>query len=200
MMILRSSPASPFGRKVKIAAKLLGLWDKITLVDADTTNPEDSLRQQNPLGKIPVLIPEDGMAIYDSRVIVNYLQDLAGGDLLIPQERHAKYAALRLEALADGIQDAALLQIYEVRWREPARQEPKWISHQAEKVMRGLSYLEENLPGDSINIGAVAVACALGYLDLRFEGAWRQAYPNLVHWLAHFETRVPAFLVTRYVP
>ena len=79
MLILRSSPASPFGRKVKISASLLGLSDKIQIVDADTTNPEDSLRQQNPLGKIPALVLENGEVLYNSRVIVEYLDHLAGG-------------------------------------------------------------------------------------------------------------------------
>jgi len=197
MMILRSSPASPFGRKVKIAAKLLGLWPQITLVDADTTNPSDSLRQQNPLGKIPVLVLENGEAIYDSRVIVQYLQDIAGGEALIPNERAARFATLRLEALADGVQDAALLQVYEGRFRDPAMQDAKWLQHQAEKVARALTYLEANVPDESTHLGNVAVACALGYLDLRFSGLWRQNHPNLVSWLARFEARVPGFAATR---
>eukprot|EP01037_Dinobryon_pediforme_P016691 gene16691-16870_t len=200
MMILRSSPASPFGRKVKIAAKLLGLWNKIELVDADTTNPADSLRQQNPLGKIPALILEDGEALYDSAVIVQYLQDIAGGEALIPRERSARFAALRLEALADGIQDAALLQVYEVRFREPALRDAKWVANQADKVARALAYLEAHLPADDNGLGSVAVACALGYLDLRFEGKWRAVHPHLAAWLSRFETRVPAFAATKVVP
>jgi len=197
MMILRSSPASPFGRKVKLAAKLLGLWPDIQLVDADTTNPSDSLRQQNPLGKIPVLVLENGDYLYDSRVIVQYLQDIAGGEALIPQEREARFATLRLEALADGIQDAALLQVYEKRFRDPAMQDAKWLHYQAEKVARGMSYLEAHLPDDSNRLGNVSVACALGYLDLRFAGDWRKNYPKLVDWLARFEARVPGYAATR---
>jgi len=197
MMILRSSPASPFGRKVKLAAKLLRLWDQIELVDADTTNPDDSLRQQNPLGKIPVLVLEGGEAIYDSAVIVQYLQDIAGGEALIPHERTARFAALRMEALADGIQEAALLQVYEMRMRGETERSTKWLTHQADKVTRGLAYLEAHWPGEGNGLGEVAVACALGYLDLRFEGKWRAAHPGLVGWLARFEARVPGYELTK---
>src|SRR5215216_45359 len=102
MLTLRSSPASPFGRKVKISADLLGLADRIQVTEADTLDPNDVLRQQNPLGKIPVLLLEDGTALYDSRVIVEYLDELAGGGRIIPPGT-ARFMALREQALADGI-------------------------------------------------------------------------------------------------
>ncbi len=198
MLILRSSPASPFGRKVKISASLLGLLDRIQVVDADTTNPEDTLRQQNPLGKIPALILENGEALYDSRVIVEYLDHLAGGGRILPTGWD-RFAALREQALADGIMDAALLQVYEGRWRAEERHEPKWVEHQADKVRRGLAYAEAHLstPNPNLHIGHVALACALGYLDLRMGGRWRETCPKLVAWLNDFETRVPAFGKTR---
>ncbi len=192
-MILYSSPASPFGRKVKIAAKLLGLWDRLTIIVADTLDPADPLRSQNPLGKIPTLVLDDGTALYDSRVIVQYLQELAGGAALLPKAGLARIMVLRGEALADGIQDASLLQVMEVRFRDAAKQEPKWLSHQAEKVTRGLAYLEQNLPSEKPDLAAVATACALGYLDLRFSGTWRAAQPKLAAWLARFEAQVPGF-------
>ena len=81
MLVLRSSPASPFGRKVKMAAHELGLMDRIEIVAADTNDPSEPLRQQNPLGKIPTLVLEDGMTLFDSRVIVEYLDHLAGGKI-----------------------------------------------------------------------------------------------------------------------
>ena len=192
-MILYSSPASPFGRKVKIAAKLLGLWDRLTIIVADTLDPADPLRSQNPLGKIPTLVLDDGTALYDSRVIVQYLQELAGGEALLPKAGLARIMVLRGEALADGIQDASLLQVMEMRFRDAAKQEPKWLSHQAEKVTRGLAYLEQNLPSEKPDLAAVATACALGYLDLRFSGTWRAAQPKLAAWLARFEAQVPGF-------
>lgn len=196
-MILYSSPASPFGRKVKIAAKLLGLWDRLTIVVADTLDPNDPIRAQNPLGKIPTLVLEDGTALYDSSVIVQYLQELAGGEALIPKSGVARMMVLRAEALADGIEDASLLQVMEGRFRDQDKIEPKWMTHQAGKVERGLTYLEANLPSEAPNLAAIATACALGYLDLRFAGAWRAAHPKLAGWLSRFEALVPAFEETR---
>jgi len=198
MLVLRSSPASPFGRKVKLSASILGLTDRIQIVDADTLNPEDSIRQQNPLGKIPALILENGEVLFDSRVIVDYLDHLAGGGRIVPAGPE-RFLALRDQALADGIADAALLQVYEGRFRPADRHEPKWVSHQADKVRRGLDHAEAHLsaPGQSLQIGQIALACALGYLDLRFKGTWRESHPKLVAFLDDFEARVPAFAKTR---
>ena len=198
MLVLRSSPASPFGRKVKISASLLGLSDRIQVTDADTVNPSDTLRRQNPLGKIPTLVLENGEALYDSRVIVEYLDHLAGGGRIIPTGWD-RFQALREQALADGIMEAVLLQVYEGRWRAEDRREAKWIDHQEGKVKRGLDYAEAHLsmPHPSLHIGHIALACALGYLDLRMGGRWREGYPKLVAWLADFEARVPSFGKTK---
>ena len=198
MLVLRSSPASPFGRKVKLSASILGLLDRIQIVDADTLNPEDSIRQQNPLGMIPALILENGEVLYDSRVIVEYLDHLAGGGRIVPNGAE-RFSVLRDQALADGIADAALLQVYEGRFRPQDRHEPKWVDHQADKVRRGLDYAEAHLSasGQNLHIGQIALACALGYLDLRFGGRWREGHPKLVAWLADFEDRVPAFAKTK---
>lgn len=197
MLTLRSSPASPFGRKVKISASLLDLSDRITIQDADTLDPSDSLRTQNPLGKIPTLVLENGETLYDSRVIVEYLDHLAGGRIIPRGE--ARFGALREQALADGIMDAALLQVYEGRYRAEDRREPKWVDLQAGKVKRGLDFAETHLstPAREQHIGRIALACALGYLDLRFQGTWREGYPRLVAWLDAFASAVPAFEATR---
>ena len=198
MLTLRSSAASPFGRKVKISAALLGLQDRITIAMADTMDPAEPLRNQNPLGKIPVLVLENGETLYDSRVIVEYLDHLAGGGKIIPTGPE-RFAALREQALADGILDAALLQVYEGRFRPADRHEAQWVEHQAGKVQRGLDYAEDHLstPAATQHIGGIALACALGYLDLRFAGAWRKDYPKLVAWLDAFAAAVPAFEATR---
>jgi glutathione S-transferase len=198
MLTLRSSPASPFGRKVKIGAALLGLRDRIAVTEADTLDPNDTLRQQNPLGKIPVLLLENGTALYDSRVILEYLDHLAGGGKIVPAGE-ARFEALREQALADGIMDAALLQVYEARWRPEDRRDRNWLEHQHGKVSRGLAYAETNLarPAETLHVGHIALACALGYLDLRMEGRWRGAHPKLVAWLDDFAARVPAFAQTR---
>lgn len=199
-MILRSSPPSPFGRKVKIAAAVLGLSDRLDVHKADTTDPDDTLRQQNPLGKIPALVLEDGTVLFDSRVIVEYLDHLAGGGRIIPAGSD-RFRVLRLQALADGLMDAALLQIYEVRFRDEANRNPSWVENQRGKVERALAELETNPPplASPPDIGAIAVACALGYLDLRFEGRWRGSHPGLVAWLDRFAAQVPAFEATRAV-
>ncbi len=201
MLILRSSPASPFGRKVKISASLLGLLDRIQITEADTLNPEDNLRQQNPLGKIPTLVLENGETLYDSRVIVEYLDHLAGGGKILPVGWE-RFEALRAQALADGIMDAALLQVYEGRFRSEDKREPNWVEHQAGKVQRGLDYAQARLaaPQANLHIGHIALACALGYLDLRMGGRWRDTHPALVAWLSDFEARVPAFAKTKFTP
>ena len=197
-MILRSSPASPFGRKTKIAASLLGLG--VTVVEADTMSPTDSIRRENPLGKIPTLVLDDGTTLFDSSVIVAYLDTVAGGHRLIPAEIGPRFAALRLEALADGLCEAALLQVYEGRWREEARRDPTWLEHQAGKVSRALAELETDPPDGAVTVGHIALACALGYLDLRFGGTWRADHPALVAWLDGFAAEVPAFEATRVKP
>ncbi len=196
MMILRSSPPSPFGRKVKIAASIVGLTGEIEVVRADTSDPNDPLRQQNPLGKIPVLILEDATAIFDSRVIIEYLDMRAGGNLLIPSEPKARAKALTAAALADGILDAALLQIYEQRFRTPDAHSEKWLACQAEKIARALAVFAAAPPNGRRDAAHIGLACALGYLDLCFNGAWRDEHPSLVAWLDTFAADVPAFAAT----
>jgi glutathione S-transferase len=195
MMILRFSPSSPFVRKVRIAVALLGFDQDVTLERAETTDPNDSLRKMNPLGKIPVLLIEDGSAIYDSRVILDYLDQRAGGGKIVPRAGKERLAALRLQALCDGILDASILTVYEGRYRKPEMHEPKWLDLQAGKVSRALAVLEAAPPPiDPIpHVGQIALACALGYRDFRFGGTWRNEHPRLVAWLDEFAARVPAF-------
>ncbi len=203
MMILRSSPASPFGRKVRIAIALLGFEAETRIEPADPTNLADTLRRQNPLGKIPVVIAEDGTAYYDSRVILEFLDERAGGGKIIPRETRARLAALRLQSLADGILDASILTVYEARWRAREHHEEKWLEHQAGKVSRALAVLEANppalnpAPGSLPDVGQIALACALGYRDFRFGDGWRADHPRLVGWLNEFAARVPAFAATK---
>lgn len=204
MMKLRSSPPSPFGRKVKIAAAILGLKDKITVEDTNTADPSDSIRNQNPLGKIPALVLENGDVLYDSAVIIEYLDFLAGGGNLFP-EGEARFAVLREQALADGIMDAAILRIYEKRFKEKQYRDPAWDAYQGAKMERGLAYFEENTPPApatevDVTAGTLTLACSLGYLDMRYGGEWRRDYPGLVAWLDAFEAAVPAFTDTRQQP
>ncbi|HAY48996.1 glutathione S-transferase family protein [Thalassospira sp. MIT1370] len=199
-MILRSSGPSPFGRKVKMVAKILGIYDRLTVEMSNTNDPQDTLRQQNPLGKIPILILDDGRKIFDSRVICEYLDAQVDGITLHPTESDARWEALTLQALGDGIVDASILQVYENRMRPEDKRHDDWLSYQADKVKRSLDQLSQTPPsleGD-LTIGHVAIACALGYLDLRFEGKWRASYPALVAWLDAFRARVPAFDATKF--
>ena len=196
-MLLRSAPASPFARKVRMAILHLGLADKLEIVAADTSNPDDVLRQDNPLGKLPVLIMEDGKAIYDSPVILEYLDHRAGGGVIIPDGWPARLEVLTLHALCDGIMDASLLIVYEARHRPPAINHQPWIDYQREKVVRGLRALAKSPPDPApFNIGTVAAACALGYLDLRKQVSWRSEFPALVPWLDAFRAKHPEFDAT----
>ena len=197
MMILRYSAASPYARKIRIAAELLGLADQVNIVAANAADPKDSLRAQNPLGKIPTLVLEDGATLYDSRVIADYLDCLAGGGKLIPIDPARRFEALRLQALGDGINDAALLIRYETATRPQALRHADTIDLQQGKIDRALAALEAAPPSAAVDIGHIAVASALGYLDLRFDGVWRAKHPRLAAWLTDFSAKVPAFDATK---
>ena len=198
-MILRSTAASPFGRKVRIAASVLAFADKIEVRETDLNDPADSIRVQNPLGKIPALILDDGTVYYDSRVILDYLDFLAGGGRIVPREPTTRFAALRLQALCDGILDASLLLVYEGRFRPADKHVQGWIDRQADKVARGLAALEAAPPALTAvpDVGQIALACVLGYRDLRFGGTWRKDYPRLLAWHDKFFNQVPAFAATK---
>jgi glutathione S-transferase len=194
MLTLRSTVTSPFGRKVRIAVDILGLSERIARADADTLDDNDTLRQQNPLGKVPVLLLDDGTAIYDSRVIVEYLQELAGTDGLVPLTGIARYRTLTRAALADGITDAALLMVYEGRFRSPEAKSDRWLAHQRGKIARGLAAFAQSPPDTGrTDLESIGLACALGYLDWRQPIDWRPNHPALTAWLEQFSAQEPAF-------
>ena len=196
--VLRSTLTSPFGRKVRMAAAVLGLADRYRLEPADTLNEADTLRQQNPLGKLPCLLLEDGTALYDSRVIIEFLQEEAGSDRLVPKSGIARYTTLTRATLADGITDAALLMVYEGRFRDSATHSERWLAHQRGKIMRALAVLESEPPDPGrTDVAAIALSCALAYLDWRKPLQWRAAHPRLAQWLADFAQAEPAFNATR---
>src|SRR5690606_33194478 len=142
MLTIRTGAGSPFGRKARIAVSVLGLDDKVRIEPASTQDDADPIRQQNPLGKVPVLILDDGSTIYDSPVILEYLDHLAGGGRILPKDGKARFDALKLEALADGILDALILIVYEGRYRPAEKHEQKWLDLQGGKVARGMAALE----------------------------------------------------------
>jgi glutathione S-transferase len=196
--VLRSTLTSPFGRKVRMAATVLGMTGRYRLDPADTLDETSTLRQQNPLGKLPCLLLADGTALYDSRVIVEFLQEEAGIDRLLPKSGLARYTTLTRATLADGITDAALLMVYEGRFRDPAAHSERWLAHQRGKVMRALAAFE-HAPPDArrTDLVAIGLSCALGYLDWRKPLEWRATHPRLAQWLADFAAAEPAFDATR---
>ncbi len=196
--VLRSTLTSPFGRKVRMTAEALGLMDRITLEPANPQDENDTLRKQNPLGKMPCLIAADGTPIYDSGVIIEYLDQIAGGARLIPAGGRARIEALTLTRLADGITEAAILVVYEGRFRDPGTQSERWLSYQRGKILRALAAFEAAPPDAAkTDVVSIGLACALGYLDWRQPVAWRAEHPRLVKWLAEFTKHEPAFERTR---
>ena len=196
-MILRTSPTSPFGRKPRLAAAVLGLTERIEVVSADYFDETDSLRNQNPLGKVPTLLLADGTALYDSRAILEYFDHLAGGGRLIPAEPAARFAALTLQAIGDGILDAGVLRRLETLFREAPQHSERWLAHQAGKMSRALDLLDAAPPSEGdILVGEIAVACGLGFIDFRLGDDWRAGRPRLAGWFERFAGRCPGFDAT----
>ena len=195
-MQLRSSPSSPFGRKVKMATYILGLDDQVTPVLTDTLDPNDSICEVNPLGKIPAL-EDDGTTYYDSHVIMEYLDAKAGGGKIIPASGPARFEALTRAALMDGILDAAILVIYERRMRPEDKYVESVVERQRGKIIRGLEVIAAQNPsygnGAMPDIGEIGLACVLDYLDFRKQVNWRDHAPNLASWLADFAAAVPGY-------
>lgn len=191
MKLIDSAP-SPFCRKIKVILHETGLIDQVELAQVTNTPiaPEAENYSHNPLGKIPTLIRDDGPALYDSRVISRYLDTLAQSNLY-PENRI--WETLTLEATADGILDAAVLMVYEKRFREPNIVSEDWLAAQWEKVERGLKALEarwmSHLNG-RLDAGQIGVGCALGYLDFRHpDRDWRVLAPELADWFEKFAAR-----------
>ena len=197
MIHLRTSITSPFGRKVRLAASHLGLLGQMTIEPAEATNPDDPLRKENPLGKMPVMTLADGRRVYDSRVILECLDHMAGDGKILPTAWDKRLSALTLQALADGIMDAAILIVYEARHRPVELHHKPWLDYQLGKVERGLAALAKDPPdARDINVGTIATACALGYIDWRKQTDWRANHPRLIKWLDTFRETTPAFDAT----
>ena len=193
-MRLFHAPASPFARKVMACAIARGIDGQITLVPA--AGEAADLVEANPLGKLPCLVTDDGIALFDSRVICEFLDTVGGVFPLFPD--HApRIRALRFQALGDGISDALVLRRGEQgRPSEPARQAV--IAVQKAKVDRSLAVLESDPPANHLDIGSIAVACALGYMDLRFPTEpWRDSHANLA---AFYEAMMQRPCMLRTLP
>jgi len=191
-MKLFSAPASPFARKVRVVLIETGQTGDVDETNVVTTPMATAadVMAANPLGKLPALTRDDGPALYDSRVITRYL-DARGAGGLYPENR--LWDVLTLEATADGIMEAAVLMIYEGRLRPEAQQSPDWVEAQWNKAMRAVKVINDrwasHLAGP-LDMGQIAVGCALGYLDFRHDARnWRNGNDALAAWYAEFETR-----------
>jgi glutathione S-transferase len=186
-MRLWSNPASPFARKVRIVARETGLAGDIEelSIPVSPVKPHVDLARENPLVKIPALATRDLGTLYDSDVICEYLDSLHRGTRLFPDAGPERWRALRLQALGDGILEAAVLIRYENAWRPQALQWNDWIAGQFGKVRGGLGALEAECArwNGRFGIGQITAACVLGYLDFRFpQEAWRDSSPALARW------------------
>jgi len=182
-MKLHHSPASPFARKCLAAAIARGIEDRIELVGTNPHLSPPELLKDNPLSKIPALVTDDGMAIYDSPVICEYLNTLGEAATLIPTSGTRAWIRVQvMHALADGIMDAAVAR--RMRAGKPLDEtRAAFLDRQKAAIARGLAALEAAPPEGLADIGAIAVGCALGYLDFRFpEEPWRAAHPRLAAW------------------
>jgi glutathione S-transferase len=199
-MILFHSPASPYVRKVVVMLHEMGKIDTVTLRTVTTTAlaSDESLKAANPLARLPALQRDDGVTLYDSRVITAYLDDLHGGGLY--KTGPARWENLTLEATGDGIMDSGVSMSYEMRLRPEGERSAAWIEAQWDKIARAVSVLNarwmSHLAGP-VSMAHISVGCALSYLDFRHDArGWRQGNAALAEWHRDFESR-PSMQATR---
>ncbi len=199
-MKLFSTPTSPFGRKVKVAARELGLSDRleVDVLRPVPTEANATLSAHNPLNKIPVLVLPDGTSLYDSAVICDYLDTLHGGRKLVPDAGAARFAALRRQALGDGILEAGIQIFYELTMRPKELHWEPGLEGQRQKVRQALDALDAEAPsfGADVDLGQIGVAAAIGWLEFRQPlGDIRAGRSRLFRWYDAFAQR-PSMLAT----
>ncbi len=193
-MQLIYAPASPFARKVRVVAIETQQSKDIELIDAtgiSPVNPTDTVTRVNPLARIPALLTDDGHLVVDSRVICEYLDDKHSGKPLIPRSQE-RWQSLTLAAVAEGILDTAVPLRYETALRPEELRWHQLVESQITRIAQTLDYLERNsaILGEDICIGRIGLACALGYLDFRFEELdWRKNRRGITQWYAEFSDR-----------
>jgi glutathione S-transferase len=187
--LLFASP-SPYSAKVRMAAAYAGI--AVEAVPTNTGEEPEILLKNNPLGKIPVLLTDDGESLFDSRAIIQYL-NRASKNALFPRNPAKRLEAERLEALADGICDCLLAHVYERRFRPEEIVHQPWLDKQWSKVVRALDQLESAPPKlpKKITAGQIALRACLGYLDLRFAGKWERGHGRLRRWAKRFDEKFP---------
>jgi glutathione S-transferase len=195
MYKLSFSPASPYVRKVRMAAFKAGLDSQLELITADTQDENDIIRSHNPLGKIPIVQKPDGSYLYDSRVIVDHFSRIGGG--LIPASGNDRDTVLTRSALAEGLIDASLLIVYSDRYSGNETPSKIWLDLQIGKIDRTLDFLETDLINwsspsgfDAANIG---LAAALGYLSFREVRDWKTGRPKMQEWFTNVASNLPGF-------
>jgi glutathione S-transferase len=183
------APASPYSAKVRMSAAYAKVALDTTIVDTNAKPPE--LIDNNPLGKIPVLLTDHG-PIFDSRAITQYLNRISG-NALFPRNPLKRLEAERLEALADGICDCLLAHVYERRFHPEEKIHQPWLDRQWEKAARGLDHLNASPPKllKKLTAGQIALRAVIGYLDLRFAGQWERGRAKLKRWAARFDEKFP---------
>ena len=191
------SPTSPYSAKVRMAARYAGF--AFESVAVDTTAEPAQLVSSNPLGKIPVLITDDGEAVFDSRAITQYV-NRETRNALFPRNAAKRLEAERLEALADGICDCLLAHVYERRSRPEEKVHQDWLDKQWAKAVRALDTLNANPPKlpKKITAGQIALRACLGYVALRFPGKWERGRAKLVRWAKRFDEKFPELV--EFVP
>lgn len=202
-MKLLGSLTSPYVRKVRIVMAEKKLDYDLLLKDVWEIDSH-AVQKHNPLGKIPCLIMDDYGSLFDSRVIVEYLDTLSPVGRLLPQSGRDRASTKAWEAVADGLMDAAQAIRIELHRRQPAQQSSEWVERQQEKITAALQYMEDELAANSpycmginFNLADIAVGCALGFLDFRYpEITWRNDYPKLTALQERLDTR-PSFIATK---
>lgn len=201
-MKLRYSSTSPFVRKVAVALRETGQMDKVELVTTDVWDPATDIAKHNPVGKVPALVADDGTVYVESSMICEYLDSLDGGAKLYPASGPDRWRVLRLQALADGVIGAGVDRVIETR-RPEDRQWSGWHERRGGAIARTLDLLETEADtlDDEVNGGTIALGCALGYLDFRFEAEnWRDGRPKLAAWYERFSARPSMQATTPKMP
>jgi len=185
-MKLCFSPTSPYVRKVRACAITREIDDRIELVPTNANTSEPAFVAINPLSKVPALVTDDGVALFDSPVICEYLDGIGDGLPMFPEHGAMRWRALKFQAMGDGILDASVPRRGEMM-KPQDEGRAAWIARQKAAVDRTLDALEEDPPHRHVDIGSITVACALGYLDFRFAAQpWREGHPKLAAWYEAF--------------
>jgi len=195
---LYQAAVSPFARKVRVLVREKGLLGRVEEITVNPLADPRELQAVNPLGKVPALVLADGCALFDSPVICEYLDTISGAPRFLPKEGERRWQVLRLQALADGMMDAAVAMVYESRRPDPQRS-AEWQQRRRDGILRSLSLLETGVVmlASPAHLGSIAVGCALGYIDFRLpELDWRRDHPRLT--LAYEQlSALPSMQATR---